>query len=170
MHGELVMEITGLELYIQIRDGQPYEHPIFADNFRQAFPDVDTENLPLDRFAKFIRVKIPREPEAYEIAERTYQWVDGVVKDVWDIRPMTDAERQAKHDQMVLEANDLRDTLLTQAQDMVTKVNDPESNQVWRNYVADLIMWTLESVDPITPELPKPPVMGIGGKWRKRNS
>ena len=44
------MEHTNLELYIQIRNGQPHEHPIFADNFRQAFPDVDTENLP-DTFA-----------------------------------------------------------------------------------------------------------------------
>lgn len=164
------MELTDLELYIQIRDGQPYEHPIFADNFRAAFPEVDPENLPLDQFAKFIRVRIPREPETYEVAERTYQWVDGVVKDVWTFRPMTDEEREAKQDQMVLEANALRDMMLAQAQEMIVKVSDPDSNQVWRNYAADLIMWVLESVDPITPELPKPPVMGIGGKWRKRNS
>ena len=90
------MEHTDLELYIQIRDGQPHEHPIFADNFKLAFPDVDVNNLPEDRFAKFIRVAQP-EIGTYEVYEGvSYQWVDGVVKDVHSVRPMTDGERAAK--------------------------------------------------------------------------
>ena len=90
------MEHTDLELYIQIRDGQPHEHPIFADNFKLAFPDVDVNNLPADRFAKFIRVDQPA-IGTYEVYEGvTYQWVDGVVKDVHSVRPMTDEERAAK--------------------------------------------------------------------------
>lgn len=90
------MEHTDLELYIQIRDGQPFEHPIFADNFKMAFPDVNVNDLPVDRFAKFVRVDIPA-LDTYEVYEGvTYQWVDGVVKDVHLIRPMTDEERAAK--------------------------------------------------------------------------
>ena len=89
------MEHTDLELYIQIRDGQPHEHPIFADNFRQAFPDVDVNNLP-DTYAKFIRVAQPA-LDTYEVYKGvTYQWVDGVVKDVHSVRQMTDEERAAK--------------------------------------------------------------------------
>jgi hypothetical protein len=89
------MEHTDLEMYIQIRGGQPHEHPIFGDNFRAAFPDVDTANLP-DTFAKFVRVDIPA-IGTYEVYEgSTYQWVDGVVKDVHTVRPMTDAERTAR--------------------------------------------------------------------------
>lgn len=89
------MERTDLELYIQIRDGQPHEHPIFADNFRAAFSNVDTANLPTT-FAKFIRVD-PPEIDTYEVYEGvTYQWFDGVVKDVHSVRPMTDEEQTAK--------------------------------------------------------------------------
>jgi hypothetical protein len=89
------MEHIDLELYIQIRDGQPFEHPIFADNFREAFPDIDTENLP-DTFAKFIRVDAPV-TDTYEVYEGvTYQWIDGVVKDVHSVRPMTDEEQATK--------------------------------------------------------------------------
>ena len=89
------MEYTDLELYIQIRDGQPHEHPIFGDNFRAAFPDVDTANLP-NTFAKFIRVDIPA-IDTYEVYEgSTYQWVNDIVKDVHSVRPMTNAERTAK--------------------------------------------------------------------------
>lgn len=90
------MEHIDLELYIQIRDGQPFEHPIFADNFKLAFPDVNINELPADRFAKFIRVDQPA-IGTYEVYEGvTYQWFDGVVKDVHSVRPMTDEERAAK--------------------------------------------------------------------------
>jgi L-rhamnose isomerase len=90
------MEHTDLELYIQIRDGQPFEHPIFADNFKMAFPDVNINDLPADQFAKFIRVAAPV-PDTYELYEGvSYQWVDGVVKDVHTVRAMADEERAAK--------------------------------------------------------------------------
>ena len=90
------MEHTDLELYIQIRNGQPFEHPIFADNFKMAFPDVNINQLPIDQFAKFIRVDQPA-IGTYEVYEGvTYQWFDGVVKDVHSVRPMTDEERTAK--------------------------------------------------------------------------
>lgn len=90
------MEHTDLELYIQIRDGQPFEHPIFADNFKMAFPDINVNDLPADQFAKFIRVEAPV-PDTYEVYEGvSYQWVDGVVKDVHTVRAMTDEERAVR--------------------------------------------------------------------------
>jgi hypothetical protein len=86
-----------MELYIRIVNGQPFEHPIFGDNFRQAFPNVDVENLP-SGFARFERVEAP-EISAYEIYEGvTYEWVNGVVKDVHHVRSMTGHERQVKID------------------------------------------------------------------------
>ena len=86
-----------MELYIRIVDGQPFEHPIFADNFRQAFPNVDTDNLPPE-FARFERIEQPAHG-VYEVYEGvTYEWIDGVVKDVHHVRSMTAQERQAKID------------------------------------------------------------------------
>ena len=81
-----------MELFIRIVDGQPFEHPILGDNFRQAFPDIDVNNLPPE-FARFERV--PRPSLIYAALnsnQPTYQWVDGVVKDVWDVTPMTPQE------------------------------------------------------------------------------
>jgi hypothetical protein len=86
-----------MELYIQIRNGQPFEHPIFGDNFRQAFPDIDVNNLPPE-FAKFERVERPR-LGVYQVMiqdEPTYEFVDGVWKDVWHVRDMTAEEIAAK--------------------------------------------------------------------------
>lgn len=74
-----------LKLYIQIRDGQPFEHPILHDNFVAAFPHLDTENLPRDRFAPFVRVAPPELEEGDVYVGVTYQWVGDVVKDVHEV-------------------------------------------------------------------------------------
>jgi hypothetical protein len=84
-----------MELFIRIKDGQPFEHPIFGDNFRAAFPDVDTNNLPAE-FARFVRVEAP-EVGVYEKNQTvSYQLVDGVYTDVFSVEQMTDEEIAAK--------------------------------------------------------------------------
>jgi hypothetical protein len=84
-----------MELFIRIKDGQPFEHPILGDNFRQAFPNVDTNNLPAE-FARFVRVA----PPAIGVYEKnqtvSYQLVDGVYTDVFSIEKMTAEEIVAK--------------------------------------------------------------------------
>jgi len=85
-----------MDLFIQIKDGQPYEHPIADWNFYDAFPDIDPNNLPPE-FSRFERV-----PDCdisigvYEVPVLSYQWVGPIVKDVWSARPMTDEERAIK--------------------------------------------------------------------------
>lgn len=92
-----------MRLFIQIRDGQPYEHPIFEDNFIQAFPHVDLENLPSE-FALFERIENPCIANTYQVEEVSYQWVDGIVKDVWTVREMTAEEKTAVKEKLIQEA------------------------------------------------------------------
>ena len=88
-----------MNLYIRIRDGQPYEHPILEENFREAFPSVDVNNLPFE-FARFERIPCPEAAGVYELDQVTYQWVDGVVKDVWSVRQMTNEEKTRKQNEV----------------------------------------------------------------------
>jgi hypothetical protein len=158
------MEHTDLELYIQIRDGQPHEHPIFADNFRQAFPDVDTENLP-DTFAKFIRVEAPV-PDTYEVYEGvTYEWVDGVVKDVHSVRPMTDEERAAKTVELEATANQIKLDRIAIINDTLTTETDETAQTLWLDCLTAHEAWVLESVNPITPAFPRFPRKDESGNW-----
>lgn len=158
------MEHIDLELYIQIRDGQPHEHPIFADNFREAFPDVDTENLP-DTFAKFIRVDAPV-PSTYEVYEGvTYQWVDGVVKDVHSVRPMTDEERTAKTAALEAAANQLKLDRIAFINDKLTTETDEAAQTLWLDCLTAHEAWVLESVDPTTPAFPRFPIKDEAGNW-----
>ena len=84
-----------MNLYIQLKNGLPFEHPILEDNFRQAFPHIDVNNLP-PAFAKFERVEQPS-VGVYEVYEGvTYEKFGDVFKDVHHIRPMTAEEKTAK--------------------------------------------------------------------------
>ena len=86
-----------MRLFIQIRNGQPFEHPILQDNLRQSFPNVDINNLP-SGFANFIRVEKPV-ISAYEVYENvSYEFVNGAVTDVHHVRVMTVEEKKLKQD------------------------------------------------------------------------
>lgn len=159
------MEHTDLELYIQIRDGQPHEHPIFADNFKLAFPDVNINELPADRFAKFIRVDAPV-PDTYEVYEGvTYQWVDGVVKDVHSVRAMSEEERAAKAAELAELANTLHQARIERCQTIANETEDAAQKQLWLDCLTAHQAWVLESVNPITPAFPRFPIKDESGSW-----
>jgi hypothetical protein len=81
-----------MKLYIQIKEGVPFEHPLMEENFVQAFPSIDVNNLP-EEWSVFERVAEPT-VGVYELIEScSYQIVEGVVKDVWVTRNMTTEEK-----------------------------------------------------------------------------
>jgi hypothetical protein len=84
-----------MELFIQIRDGQPYQHPIFEDNFRQVFSHIDTNNLPPE-FARFVRTKMPTTVGVFQKVVERYMWDGEVIRDDWLICDMTAEEKAAK--------------------------------------------------------------------------
>tara|TARA_R110002126_G_scaffold34736_4_gene107324 strand:+ start:341 stop:838 length:498 start_codon:yes stop_codon:yes gene_type:complete len=86
-----------MNFVIRVENGQPVDHPIAIENFRQAFPHLDENNLPPE-FVAFERVPQPvlGPYEMMDSLETTYQWVDGVLKDVWPVRPMTPEEKALK--------------------------------------------------------------------------
>jgi hypothetical protein len=80
-----------MNLYIRIKDGQPFEHPIFEDNLCQAFPDIDVNNLPVE-FAKFVRVSPPTLGVYEKNQTVSYQLIDGIYTDVFSCEQMTPQE------------------------------------------------------------------------------
>lgn len=158
------MEYSDLELYIQIKNGKPHEHPIFADNFREAFPGVDTDNLP-NTFARFIRVAQP-DLGTYEVYDGvTYEWVDGIVKDVHHVRPMTDEERAIKVKQLEDEANEGCRAAIEFINKALEAETDEKGKSAWLKCLAAYESWSLESIDPITPPYPFFPFKDQDGNW-----
>jgi hypothetical protein len=80
-----------MRLYIRMMNGRPVDHPMVEDNVVSAFPEVDLDNLP-DWLARFERVAKPA-VGVYEIANGPVYIVEnGVVRDQWIVRDMTDDE------------------------------------------------------------------------------
>jgi hypothetical protein len=81
-----------MNLYIQVENNLPVNHPAFEDNLIDAFGSIPSNWEP------FIRVERPT-PSVYQVLgseDPTYQKVNGVWTDVWDLTEMTDAEKTAK--------------------------------------------------------------------------
>jgi hypothetical protein len=78
-----------MNLYIQIQDGQPINHPAFEENLLQALGTIP-ENWEL-----FVRVERPV-PSVYQVLESNepvYAKVNGVWTDVWALRDITEKEK-----------------------------------------------------------------------------
>jgi hypothetical protein len=80
-----------MNLYIEIKDGSPINHPAFEDNLTQAFDSIPAHWQP------FTRVERPL-PGVYQVVPETaiYQKVNNVWADVWAVRDMTAEEKTAK--------------------------------------------------------------------------
>jgi len=90
-----------MKLFIQIRDGQPYEHPVSEFNMTQLFPDHNLDIVP-DGFATFSRVRAPL-LGVYEKFDETvgyggcvYEPYSGGFRDVWYVVSMTETEKADK--------------------------------------------------------------------------
>ena len=81
------------QFVIQIKNGEPYQHPISAENLAQAFPHVDINNLGSD-FAVFIRSPRPTDPGVYKQTQFSYVWNNGVVEEIWEIVDVSPTEKQ----------------------------------------------------------------------------
>ena len=89
-----------MKLYIRLENGQPVNHPMIKENFIQAFPHVDIDNLPPE-FIEFVRVPYPAGLDIYEIYDGVhYEIIDGVCTDVHTVRAMTNEEIIAKQNQV----------------------------------------------------------------------
>ena len=89
------------KLYIQIKNGEPYQHPIAEENVKQAWPGLDLKNLPV-WLAYFERITYPERPLLglydKEIKEIYYVKADGVVTERFEAIPLSSEEKIAKQD------------------------------------------------------------------------
>ena len=143
-----------MDLFIQIVNGQPFGHPILGDNFRLAFPNIDTNNLPPE-FARFVRLPAPNINQLQVLEGSTYQWVDGVVQDVWIVREMNEAERAEKIQLLTNFANEMHQGTIVMVQNSIANETNPTALQAWNSWLDALNAWTL--TDPVNPAVPGAP-------------
>jgi hypothetical protein len=119
-----------MNLYIEIENGQPKNHPAFEDNLVKAFGIVPPHWEP------FIRVGHPN-LNVYELLateKPTYEKINGVWTDVWHTRNMTGEEKVAKQ------------------QATITSFNSREQAENWSAWIFDEA--TCKMIPPITRPAP----------------
>jgi hypothetical protein len=144
-----------MNLFIELRDGEPYGHPILEDNFREVFPDIDTQNLP-SNFARFVRTSPPSNIGLLEVEESTYQFVGDVVTDVWTVRPLEGEQYAARMEQLRigLEGDIEGEKFL--AQSKIDEATDPAVKAAWQEHLA--VISAIVITDPVAQRsLPLPP-------------
>jgi hypothetical protein len=146
-----------MELYIQIRNGQPFEHPIMGDNFCQAFPHIDLNNLPPE-FAVFVRKEVPDElkkihPDFF-VVNSEYVWENGCVTDSYFLREMNEEEKTAhlEHLKNAFDSELLycKETSLQNAE----KETNNDYKQIWLDYVTLLNTLTFSYPEKV-PAMPR---------------
>jgi len=97
-----------MDLYIQIKNNEPFEHPITDWNMKMIFPNLDPENPP-EGFARFHREPHPEltffqivDKVTYELSNyytdlyKTKTWTD-----VYHIRDKTQEELNIKEEEII---------------------------------------------------------------------
>ena len=150
-----------MELFIQIKNGKPFEHPILGENFRQVFPDVDLNNLP-NWVARFIR-KEKRPTQLFEVYEGvTYEWDGDCVVDLHHFRPMTDQEKEKLFTDAETEYKQFLNQEFASAQQEILSAT--ETNKLhWQNYMNAISAWSLLDVE--NPNLPVRPAFNDQGQY-----
>lgn len=156
-----------MRLFIQIRDGQPYEHPILFDNFVAAFPDVDVDNLPSE-FAEFKRYPPPFRVPALTKIVNSYVWKDGYVADQWDIVPMIGQERDDAINQQTEYVNNVLEFRKQEAAQKIQDAATDEERAAFESHLANLN--SVQVVDPFNTAIPTPPFQLEDGTWSTMES
>jgi hypothetical protein len=160
-----------MNLYIQIKDGQPFEHPIFEDNFIEAFPNVDINNLPLE-FAKFRRIPIEEcgltnDDPLKKLVMTNYRLSDdGFWEDVWEIVNKDNEEvqnyEQYQNEKKLYVATVKLENLKNKANEIYASLVNESEKQAWDTYFS-----IMSFEDPVSHDItiPKYPIKNEQGKY-----
>ena len=90
------------EFFIQIKDGQPFEHPIARENMQQLFPEHDLERVIPDNFAVFNRKPHPILSPYQRINDVEYGWEGDYVTDIFNISDLSPDEKFSQQEAVKL--------------------------------------------------------------------
>jgi hypothetical protein len=153
-------------LFIEIKDGQPINHPLVATNLIHIHDDFDVNNPP-EKYVPFIRHPQPVDliPTAYQIVDSTYQLSsDGTYcEDFWYVRDMTDDEKYHREQSLIENANLHLTEHKIQAKHLLENSTDDFEKEKLQNYLTALEEIVI--TDPLNVEVPNIPYKNEDGVW-----
>jgi hypothetical protein len=116
-----------MNLFIQVENEQPVNHPAFEDNLLQAFGAIP------ENWEPFIRVErpVPNTNQVLESKEPVYAKVNGVWTDVWTIRDMTEEEKAIEQQKLANLAILEKQALKERVQEIWATLPNRENFSAW---------------------------------------
>jgi len=158
------------KLFIRLVNGQPYEHPITEQNVKQAFPHIDIDNLPAD-WVPFKRIPIEDvnlERGVYERLDARYEMRDGVVQDVWFVRPKNAEEIAGTNAFLFKNLQHIKWSALELWNRRLLETVDPTSQQLIRDYIAVLEAYEI-TYEVLLNDMPQSPIKNDDGTYSASN-
>jgi hypothetical protein len=160
-----------MNLYIQIKNGQPFEHPILEDNFIETFPNLDVNNLPPE-FARFRRITVEDcgisiDDPSKKLVMTDYRLAnDGFWEDVWEAvdKDVNQLQRlqEVENEEKLNIAIGLLSSLKNKANEIYDALTNESEKQAWDTYFSKMSF-----ENPITHDItiPKYPIKNEEGKY-----
>jgi hypothetical protein len=147
-----------MNLYIQMQNGQPWQHPLLEDNVLQAWPGIDLNNLP-DNLARFRRIQQPGADVLpvgnFQVAVCSYELAgDGIYEDTWTVREMDDDEQRIATKAQKKSVADQLESLKLFATERIENTTGDVQN-AWQTY--SNLLNSLDTSDPFSVAWPPMP-------------
>lgn len=146
-----------MDCFIRIRDGKPFEHPIHPDNFKDAFPEIDTSNLP-EGFAYFKRVEKPFNPNPFKLHDCTYEQIgSNTWGDVWTERDATPEEEIYIKNDLDQQVKELKVIYKNTADRTASFTTNNDIKAYCSNYIINLENYQITDYRNV--KVPQPPLL-----------
>jgi alkylhydroperoxidase/carboxymuconolactone decarboxylase family protein YurZ len=151
-----------MDCFIRIKDGVPFEHPIHPDNFKDAFPEIDPNNLP-EGFAYFKRLEKPFNPNPFKLHNCEYVKIDDKTwGDKWTERNATPEEEVS----IKLDLDKQLRELKVIYKDVALRTSSSTTNNDIKTYCSNYIN-TLENyqiTNYLSINVPQPPLLDASNR------
>ena len=151
-----------MNLYIQIENGQPINHPAIEENLIHAFGSIpegwnpfiriqqEDANLTVGMYQKAI--------DSYGLSSDGITW-----QDVWTVVDMTEEEKNQKIKNQLLKCENYLDNVKLNTQKAIDELIDQNQIDVLKRYLSLLNAVTF--TDPLNAVVPKGPKKDSNGNW-----
>jgi hypothetical protein len=122
-----------MNLYIQIKDGQPINHPALEENLLQSFGAVPEDWKPFNRIQlqdSGVTIGVYQKPVCVYTSQDGNTW-----QDTWSAVDMTEEQKTEKTSMLVKMQKDLIDALKANAEKIISTLTDDAQINCWNTYL-----------------------------------
>lgn len=151
-----------MNLYIQIENGQPVNHPALEENLIHAFGSIPDNWKPFNRFQL---ADLNLEIGMYQKTVHSYSLSsDGVTwQDKWTVVDMTDEEKSEKVSHQISKCYAYVNLIIFNTQNAINNLTDENQINVLNRYLT--LLKEVSFTDPLNAVVPKGPKKDSNGNW-----